>query len=565
MDRGKRVARNGAIWVVIIACTLNASVLFLNPTISGNLAFSVDFAAPTGKDVVPVWRALNIWDISQIPGELADVNAFKVRYPAIDTIVLMTATGGRPNGSWYTLSNDYVHRNGSGALVYDFTDLFNATDLIVAAGYKIVLVIGNVPHALANKTTFVTADYGAFEALTLPPANYTEYAWYIGNLTAACVGRYTLPEVSSWEFRLMTEPDNRDWWTATVGEYVSLWLATFGPLKAQVPSARVVLGNMAWHDSLDFTRTVLESVKAANATLLPDTVSFSYYHSLRSFETSDDLERLVARWEDFLAGMQLGKPVDITCEEGMILTDEDGNRLWGGDGTEMGAAWDAWMVSSVAGTSFRRFVQWSPSYDGWLGTRNYVHLAGERMAGTQLVTMEPQVVPFLTSFLRVGGFAAENESAGAYRIMVYQFSPVRGKLQQPRVDLDIAGLPGGSYNVTEYRIDPTHHNWFTAWLAASQGLTPRPDCSRWDLSIGSAYDWGEMGATWTAFKATHDDPKRLVPTSWRAVNVGADGRASCRVALDANCVVFLEVTQILTSKRLNAPQACIVVVNDTWA
>lgn len=285
----------------------------------------------------------------------------------------------------------------------------------------------------------------------------------------------------------MTEPDNRDWWTATVDEYVSLWLATFGPIKARVPGARVVLGNMAWHDSLAFLGTVLAAVKTVNATLLPDTVSFSYYHDLRSPEIPGDLQQLVARWEAFLAGMQLGKPVDITCEEGMILVDEDGDRLWGGDGTEMGAAWDAWMLSSVEGTSFRRFVQWSPSYDGWLGTRNYVHLAAERMVGAQLVAMEPRVLPLFSSFLRVGGFAARNASAGDYSVMVYQYSPARGKLQQPHVDLDITGLPAGSYNVTEYRIGPgSAMNWFEAWLAASASLTPRPDCSRWDLSIGSA-------------------------------------------------------------------------------
>ena len=544
MNREKlRPARAGAVWLVLVAVALNASALFLNPTISKNLSFSVDFAAPTGKYVTPVWRALNIWDISQVPGELADVNAFKARYPAIDTIVLMTATGGRPSWSWYTLSNDYVYRHLNGTLWYNFTHLFAATDLIVAAGFKIVLVIGNVPHALANKTTFTVADYGAFEALTLPPANYTEYAWYIGNMTAACVARYGLPEVSSWEFRLMTEPDNRDWWTATAGEYVSLWLSTFGPLKAQVPAARIVFGNQAWHDDLTFMETVLESVKAANASLLPDTVSFSYYHDLRSPETPGDLQQLVARWEAFLAGMQLGKPVDITCEEGMILVDEDGNRLWGGDGTEMGAAWDAWMLASVEGTSFRRFVQWSPQYDNWLGTRNYVHLAAERMAGTQLVSMEPRNTFLFSSFLRVGGFSAKNESAGVYRTMIYQYSPVRGKLQQPHVDLDITGLPAGTYNVTEYRIDPTRHNWFNEWLVASTGLSPRPDCSRWDLSIGSAYDWSALVGPWTAFKATHVDPKRLIPTSSSVVTVGTDGRAARRVLLDANCVVFLEISR----------------------
>nr|MDO8114124.1 hypothetical protein [Candidatus Sigynarchaeota archaeon] len=302
MRKGIVASKSVATIVVITALALNFVVVTLNPTTTPILSASIDFSSDAKKIISPVWNDMNVWDVSMVESNMTE---FRQQHPTVDTLTLMTATGGR-NARW-SYSNEYVFRHPNGTLWYNFTKLDTALDRVMAGKLKLVLVIGNVPHALANKTTFVDSDYGAFDALTLPPGNFTEYGWYIANLTAHCIDRYGIANVSQWSFRLMTEPDGRDWWSGTDDEYVELWLSTFGVIKAVAPGAKIVLGNMGEHDDFQFATHLLQSVHAINATLLPDIVSFSYYHFLQRPERPDDLETLIDRWLAHLSSLQLGK------------------------------------------------------------------------------------------------------------------------------------------------------------------------------------------------------------------------------------------------------------------
>jgi len=467
---------------------------------------------------------------------------FKAQHPTVDTLVLMTATGGRPAS--YHYSNDYVFRYSNGSLWYNFTNLDVAIDRVLNAKLHLVLVIGNVPHALANKSTFTTADYGAFDALTLPPASYTEYGWYIGNMTAHCISRWGIANVSTWKFRLMTEPDNKDWWTGTVDDYVQLWMATFGPIKAALPNATLILGNMANHGDFTFATHVLQSVAAQNATLLPDIVSFSYYHDLRSPPAPDDLSNLVTRWLVHLASLGLNKKFTMAVEEGMILVDENGKRLWSGDGTELGAAWNAWMISSVIGLNFQTFVQWDMLYDGFLSPHGLVHEMAQRMVGSTLINVTMNYSPLsMPSTHLVGGFASKNASGGVYRALLYKYTPQRSWKQGTTLDVSLQGLSAGTYNETVYRINANENNWFTTWLQNSTGVPRYPAGSIYDLDIGTAFNNTAGYTAWWNWKQGRSDPLTLIPEPSSTITVGNDGSASFHVALDANCVVLLELAR----------------------
>ena len=529
-----------AVFAAVIA--INSIVPIWNPTIITSLTASVNFSSGSGKTISPVWNCMNIWDVTMVP---ADMTTFKAQHPTVDTLVLMTATGGRPDEPWYHYSNDYVKRLPNGTLVYNFTNLNVAVDRTLNARLHLELVIGNVPHALANKTTFTRADYGAFDALTLPPKNYTEYRWYIGNLTAHCISRWGVANVSSWKFRLMTEPDNRDWWTATIEEYIQLWMATFGPIKAAIPNATIVLGNMASNNNFAFATRVLQDVAAQNVSLLPDMVSFSYYHDLRHPPSPDDLSSLVSRWLVHLASLGINKKFTMAVEEGMILTDENGKRLWAGDGTELGAAWNTWMISSVIGLNFDHFVQWDMNFDGFLGPHGLVHLMAQRMVGSTLVNVSMNYSPLsMTATHLVGGFASKNASGGVYRALLYKYTPQRSWKQGTTLDVSIQGLPAGTYNETVFRIDGHENNWFTTWLQNSTGVPRYPDGSIYDLDIRTAFNNTAGYAAWGKWKLGRSDPLTPVPEPLNIITIGEDGSAIFHVALDANCVVLLELARM---------------------
>ncbi|MHA1680992.1 MAG: GH39 family glycosyl hydrolase [Promethearchaeota archaeon] len=528
--------------ILICMCTSifigNIFVLLENPTISGDIDVLVDFSTDADGVFKQTCNAANIWDISQLPENMTD---YKESNPTIDTFVLMTATGGRSTGS-----NDYVYRYGNGTLYYDFTNLTAALDKVIAGGMHLELVIGNVPHALANQTSFDPEDYGAFDALTLPPGNMSEYYWYISNLTSTCLARYGMGNVSTWEWRLMTEPDNAAWWTAGVDAYIDLWMNTTAAIKQFVPNASLVLGNMELHDDFSFMMAVLQEIKSRDPQLLPDTVSFSYYHSLRHPEAMDDLQNLIAQWNLQVDSLDLNKNISITCEEGFILTDENGRRLWAGDGTELGAAWEAWMITSSVGGNFRRFAQWLLEIRGYLSPRGFVHLMAEEMDGMDIVDVHAGFAPGSTKF--IDGIAVKNDSSHEYDLMLYQYFPVRDPNINVDVHVNVAGLPSGDYTATVYRIDKHNHNWFTKWSEDVKSIEGnatliKDDASPFDLYVETRFNHYDAYVFWYNWRQANPYPTRtLVASTSSPLSVGASGRQTLNLEMNSNCVIFVKIS-----------------------
>jgi hypothetical protein len=436
----------GALLLALLAGTLTTLAYFQQ--IRPAIAATIDFGTNTGRTIEPVWDAIAVWDVDQITGWIRDGKTpadYRQEHPGYDTLVLMTFTGGRTD-RWHR-ANDYVHRYPNGSLYYDFTNFTAALDWCVAGGFKLEVVLGNTPHALGRPNE--TAIYGAFEALTGPPANYTEYRWYMQNLTRVLVDRYGAATSGSWEYRLYTEPDGHGddgtygWWSGGDEGYVRLWNETFSILKARLPAARLVLGNIIKVSEPAFAGYVLSRINVINASLLPDVVSFSYYNDLIDPPEPQDLVEKFDCLALFLAGLGIGKEFDLSVEEGFIINDENGNYL-GGDGTELGAAWMAWMIRSChdAAGNVTRFTHWGTNMDEYLCPSGYVQLMAARMAGEQLVDVamdyrNPLIQPGLKL---VDGIASKNASGTHFAAMFYQFLPWRDMRRTATVD---GGLPRG--------------------------------------------------------------------------------------------------------------------------
>ena len=350
---------------------------------------------------------------------------------------------------------------------------------------------------------------------------------------------------SMWEWRLMTEPDNRDWWTGSVEEYIDLWIATFSEIKNLIPNASLVLGNMAFHDDFAFPQAVLNALKEENSTLLPDTVSFSYYHSLENPPPPNDLEYLIEMWSEFVNSLDLNKDIVISCEEGFILHDEDGKRLWLGDGTELGAAWEGWMMTSSRKEKFKRFVQWDTQVDGYLSPRGFVHLMAERMDGMELVDID--IASNLLTYEYLGGIAVRANDSNKFYIMLYNYFPRRNIDLDTTVDLKIKGLASSTYNFSHYRVNKYQHNWFTQWLVDvgsienNETLFDSIEGSRYDLSVGSRFKHPDAWLYWWNWKQAHSPPSRTL-YSYNSFNREIESNfTSFKVNISVNSVELIEI------------------------
>jgi hypothetical protein len=99
-----------------------------------------------------------------------------------------------------------------------------------------------------------------------PPADTKEFAEVMGLLASRYRGR-----IDSWE--IWNEPDNRDYWTGTVGDYARLLEAGARAVHAAAPSARVVSGGLAGHT--DFLAALFDGHPAA--TRATDVVNLHSY------------------------------------------------------------------------------------------------------------------------------------------------------------------------------------------------------------------------------------------------------------------------------------------------
>jgi len=209
-----------ALVTVAVVLPLRAAAPVTNlPTLSVH----VQADRPTGQLIGPLWVRMNT----------SGNKMGQVIEPFYREAILMTATGGRrDNDSMLTF-------DAAGRPLYNFAPLDSLIDSVISNGLRVRLVIGNVPSALAMQPAeerFTYANPG-------PPRDWDAYAVYISNLFAHLVARYGLDAVSSWSYRMMTEPDNQAWWSGTFEQYQQIYDVTLAAARTSVPDMALDFGN----------------------------------------------------------------------------------------------------------------------------------------------------------------------------------------------------------------------------------------------------------------------------------------------------------------------------------
>ncbi len=516
--------------VVVMALSLVSFVTFqivMRPT---PIRVHVLADDPVGGSVPPVWTRLNIWDLSMAPTEQPA--------PFIREVILMTATGGRVTSEMFNTTPD-------GAASHDFTKLDTALDRVLQAGLHPTIVLGNTPEALSDSPV----DKGAFDANVGAPTDYDLYYEYIRSLFSHVCDRYGRETVESWNFRLMTEPDNTDWWNSGLPEYQRLYDFTVAAARSEAPGVVIDLGNLmtpvgegAWSSKLAEWFATDLSAPVENA--LPRRtrrLGFSCYSRGQIGMDPRELGEIANELETSL--QQLGDALP-TVDEGMILHDEEGKRLWLGDGSELGAAWNAAIFKICIDHGIERYVQWGFQTDGVKSPSYNVAMMYERLLGGDQLKV------------RVGGGRTSSDTYvdaiasmgkdGSVRIIAFHYRPDRFPAPDEKIRIKVGGLPDGEYAVEHWRVDRDHSNFFTKWLEDSKGLV------RIDTGSGSGSIW-DLAATsvltrkgwelWHSKRPEYleiDDLQRYEESS----QVTVRGEFAKDIVLPPNSVSLIELVKI---------------------
>lgn len=140
-----------------------------------------------------VFSDMNMWDFQTYWTSQAEVmpdDFFQTKYPFVERIQFMTATGGSASRDLFINSADENVLDD-----YNFTPLISALKNVVDKGLKPMIKTGAVPEKLS-----IAPTSAAFGVNIRPPYDYEVYYNYIKALSETLVTEFGIEEVKTWSW-----------------------------------------------------------------------------------------------------------------------------------------------------------------------------------------------------------------------------------------------------------------------------------------------------------------------------------------------------------------------------
>jgi len=453
----------------------------------------------------------------QLLGELHDLSPVPVH---IRVHHLLTSGNGQAE---LKFSSTNVYReDAAGHPIYDFTLLDGIFDAYKAAGVQPLVELGFMPKDLAADLPDRHQPYQVhFPQSTIsgasnnPPKDYKKWGDLARAVTAHLVERYGRASVEQWYFEVWNEPDI-DYWHASRDDYFRLYDYAVAGVRAALPTARVggpaTTGPASPH-AYEYLKAFLDHVRsgksAATGGKVPlDFISFhvkghptfaggSVTMGLnRELQDADRGFSLISQYPSF------GKLPVILSEadpEGCAACSARTNPANNYRNGTLYPAYDAAAFKGLLGlaaehhTNLIAILSWAFEFEGrdyfegfrTLATNgidkpilNLFRMLG-MMGGDRIAVTSTGSVPLATE-VSAGVRASPDTDALATRedrraaILLWNYYDAAEPGPATPVAVTVKGIPAGVRRVlvSEYRIDDTHSNAYTAWQAMGSPQQP---------------------------------------------------------------------------------------------
>ena len=507
--------------------------------------------------IKPIWNAINWFYPSFALGPDGKPNMwYRETEPFVNRVTLVTATGGRvdfPQG-------EILKEDNSGNFYYDFNNFDKYLDATLANNYTPIIVFGAVPFVLAPKNYMV----GSFGTITNPPVDYGKWHDFVKKVVEHCVNRYGSEKVLPWSWRLYTEPDNTSWWTGTKEQYFKLYDYSVDAIEKALPGAIVgpgnILGDVENHwgmQILDHAFGETNYYTGKTGTRLNFFTFSAYEQCEKEFPPMKEFQGVVDAIKEKLKKYGMDGKVALGIGEGQLMLDEDGKYLWGGDGTEYGAAWQAAYQIFGIRNGLDRIVQWEFTSDGVKTPKYNVIEMFEKMKGDTRVKMEVTKDTrdnLGKSLDKIDGIASVNGQKTSLKILIFDQHKYRdpgglGVEDPQNVKIIVKKLPfdAAKVYVKHWLVDANHSNFFTQWLKDSKNIrrVDRSDMpgSIYDAQVVSVLDQNGRNF-WYSHKSHYleiDDLETDGPQTEQSVS--NDGSFTINIKMHPHQVSLLEINK----------------------
>lgn len=522
--------------------------------------FTVD-ASETGAVLANPASNVNIWSIEGNPFVGAKASEEYNVFEFVNYVQLMQCTGGSVARDLFKDPLDRTVLDD-----YDFTKLIENCRGVLELGAKPMLKLGSVPLKYSSGST--SENY--FETNIYPPDDYDVYYNYIRAITEALVAEFGKEEVLSWRFGVMTEYENSAWFMTPDGdpeetavEYCKLYDYTVAALT-DVLGDEVFVGahSMTVTEGLWDEKIFIEHV--ANGTNYKTGekgtricyLSASFYDAKPGeFTSGYTLPETIAYLrkcadkaglENLIFGIDEGRIL-----EGNARGADDSQLLSRTVGYTYQAAYDARLYAQMFNNNINYFSSWGFLSNGLLDGNPTVayHVASNaaKFDGAKLAKTEKQFGGFINKAEvdAVSAYDAENETL---RIMAYNFKNDVDYDKTADLEFSVTApqFTSDKVKVTAYVVDDDC-NYFDEWVEDRKTYNIGDDCFAWspdDPQIDGVTTLRDSAAREIYYSELYEkyyECSKLEPVTYEAQIV--DGEIVLDVTLDANAVVFFEITE----------------------
>ena len=522
--------------------------------------FTVD-ASQTGAVLANPASNVNIWSIEGNPFVNAKASEEYNVFEFVNYVQLMQCTGGSANRDLFKDPLDRTVLDD-----YDFTKLIENCRGVLELGAKPMLKLGSVPLKYSSGSK----DDNYFGTNIYPPDDYDVYYNYIRAITEALVEEFGKEEVLSWRFGVMTEYENSAWFMTPDGdpeasavEYCKLYDYTVAALT-DVLGEDVFVGahSMTVTEGLWDEKIFINHV--ANGTNYKTGkkgtricyLSASFYDSCPGkFTSGYDLPGTIAYLRKCADKAGL-KNLIFGIDEGRILEGNsrgaiDSQLLSRTVGYTYQAAYDARLYAQMFNNDINYFSSWGFLSNGLLDGNPTVsyHVASNaaKFGGAKLAKTEKKFGGFINKAEvdAVSAYDAENEML---RIMAYNFKNDVGYDETADLEFSVTApqFASDKVKVTAYVVDDDC-NYFDEWVEDRKTYNIGDECFAWspdDPQIDNPTTLSNSAAREIYYSELYQkyyECSKLEPVTYEAQIV--DGEIVLDITLDANAVVFFEITE----------------------
>lgn len=422
---------------------------------------------------------------------------------------LLTSGDGIPALKWGS-TNIYTE-DAQGNAIYNYHITDSIFDTYIKRGMKPLAQIGFMPEALSIHPQPYQhhwkpgVDYGAIETgWAYPPKDYKKWEELIYQWVSHCVARYGKKEVESWYWEVWNEP-NGAYWKGTTPEFYKLYDYAAAGVKRALPTAHVggpdvTGGAEKWLGG--FLKHCLSDTNYVTGKI-GSPLDLVLFHAKGSPKVENDtvvmsirrqLNDINGHFKEINSFPQL-KNIPIVIGE----SDPEGCAACGMATNPENAYRNGTMYSSYTAAALARIydlrdmynenligaVNWSfefenqPWFAGFrdLATNgvdkpvlNIFRMLG-MMKGERVVAISNRAYSLQTvldSSIRgkqtdIGALAVKDKKSVTIMVWNYADKDKQSVGEPVKITMDGLHAETNTVNVTEYRVDETHSNSYTAW------------------------------------------------------------------------------------------------------